>query len=177
VTTRGRSPGSGRSGRRGVGVFGCVTWGWALTLALLVLVGVSLLFSWLVNDPGRNPPPSGYAETACAAFQHLEAATGNLGDAVAAAERDDAEAALSATNAAEREALEGSRISSDLPEWGPGEPLTEVIASLIVANLNGVHALRSGTSDIARDELDVADELVNNGRNAFEERRFGFDCT
>lgn len=139
-------------------------------------MGVAVLVSWLLSDPGRNPPPSGYAETACAAFERLEAATGRLGAAVGAAERDDGDAALAATDAAEREALEGSRISSELPEWGPGEPLTEVMASLIVANLNGVTAIRSGTPELARNELEVAEELVGNGRSALHERRFGFSC-
>ena len=176
MTARDRSPASGGSGRRGIGVFGCITWGWAFTLALLVLVVASVGLSWLVNDPGRNPPPSGYAETACTAFEHLAAATASLAEAVSAAERDDAETALTATGSAERETLEGSRVSSELPEWGPGEPLTEVIASLIIANLNGVSALRSGTPGVAREDLEVAEELVANGRSALDERRFGFTC-
>lgn len=170
------SPRSWRERRRGVGVFGCVTWGWAVTLALLVVVLLTVAVGWWINDPGRNPAPAAYPEAACGAFARLQTATDQLRVGVVAARDGDRAGADGAAGAAERAALAASDISSELPEWGPGEPLNQLLASLIVATLNGADALVERDLDAAEEELAAAQELVASGRRAFDERRFGFAC-
>jgi hypothetical protein len=170
------SPRSPRERRQGVGVFGCVSWGWAVTLALLGAVLVTVAVGWWINDPGRNPAPAAYPGAACGAFDQLEEATDELRVGVAGGRDGDRAGADRAAAAAERAAVAASDISSRLPAWGPGEPLNQLLASLIVATLNGADALAERDLAAAEEELAVAEELVASGRRAFDERRFGFAC-
>lgn len=170
-----RSDGRRADRRRGIGIFGCVTWGWTVTLVLLVVVAATVAVGWWLNDPGRNPPPAEYATTACRAFARLEEGALSLRSAVDAAGDGEPGAAAEAAGA-ERAALSASDIAAGLPEWGPGEPFNELLASLIVATLNGADALADDDLDAARDELALAEDLVADGRRALDEERFGFGC-
>ncbi|MDQ2933599.1 MAG: hypothetical protein M3R49_01220 [Chloroflexota bacterium] len=126
------------------------------TLVLLAVVGLVLLIGWLRNDPGRSPPPAGYPPAACAAFRELTAAT----DAFAAGD-------LAAVSA-DISRADGSVAS--LPAWEPGRDFEALLASLLVTLLD---ATTAGPSDA---RLEVAQNLVANGRTMLAERRYGFDC-
>jgi hypothetical protein len=130
--------------------------GWAATLLLLAAVGLVLLVGWLGNDPGRNPPPPGYPQAACATFHHLATAT----EALAA---DD----LATVGA---EIALADRSLASLPTWEPGHGIEDLLASLLGTLLQASTA----PSDT---RLETAQSLVIDGRAAFAERRYGFDCS
>ena len=127
-----------------------------MTLLLLAAVALVILFGWLRDDPGRNPPPTGYPPAACEAFRELTAAT----DALAA---DD----LLTVNAAITRA---DRSLAKLPSWEPGRGFEDLLASLLATLLD---ATTAGPSDT---RLQTAQELVASGHAALAERRYGFDC-
>ena len=114
-----------------------------------------LVVGWLRNDPGRNPPPPGYPEAACAAFAHLSAATDALADGDLA------------TVNAEISRADGSLAS--LPAWEPGRAFEDVLASLLATLLQATTAPTDGSLETARN-------LVADVRAALAERRYGFDC-
>ena len=114
-----------------------------------------LVVGWLRNDPGRNPPPAGYAEAACAAFAHLSAGTDALADADPS------------TVNVEISRADGSLAS--LPAWEPGRAFEDLLASLLATLLRSTTAASDGSLETARN-------LVADVRAALAERRYGFDC-
>jgi len=126
------------------------------TLLLLAVVGIVLLVGWLRTDPGRNPPPPGYAEAACAAFGHLATGTDALAD-------DDL-----ATVTTEIGRADDSLTT--LPAWEPGHGFEDLLASLLATLLD---ATTPGPSDA---RLETAQDLVAVGSADIAQRRYGFDC-
>ena len=114
-----------------------------------------LVVGWLRNDPGRNPPPAGYPQAACAAFAHLGAGT----DALAAGD-------LAAVNA---EISMADHSLASLPAWEPGRGFEDLLASLLATLLQATTAANDSSLGTARN-------LVADGRAAVAERRYGFDC-
>jgi hypothetical protein len=114
-----------------------------------------LLVGWLRNDPGRNPPPAGYPEAACAAFAHLAAGTDALADGDLA------------TVSTEISMADGSLAS--LPAWEPGHGFEDLLGSLLATLLQATTAPTDGSLETARN-------LVVDGHAALAERRYGFDC-
>ena len=107
----------------------------------------------------------------CAAAQETAAGTAALaagidvrGDAVA---RREARLAVLARVDAANEAL------ADLPDWSPGRPLNELLASRIISLTNGAEALDGGP---AEEDL----EASRGGQDDLEEQlasgRYGFTC-
>ena len=115
-----------------------------------------LVVGWLRNDPGRNPPPAGYPQAACAAFAHLGAGT----DALAAGD-------LAAVNA---EISMADHSLASLPAWEPGHAFEDLLASLLATLLD---ATTAGPSDA---RLETAQNLVAVGSADIAQRRYGFDC-
>ena len=120
------------------------------------MVGIVLLVGLVRNDPGRNPPPPGYAEAACAAYSHLAAGTDALADGdlpTVAAEIGRADDSL-----------------TTLPAWEPGHGFEDLLASLLATLLD---ATTAGPSDA---RLETAQNLVAVGSADIAQRRYGFDC-
>lgn len=120
------------------------------------MVGLILLVGWLRNDPGRNPPPNGYAEAACAVFGHLAAGTDALADedlATVTAEIGQADESL-----------------TRLPAWEPGHGFEDLLGSLLATLLD---ATTAGPNDA---RLETAQNLVAGGSADLAQRRYGFDC-
>ena len=144
-------------------------WGWGVTIALALLVGVILVVGYLRNDPGRNPAPTAYREAVCAAFDKLTLATEALTEANAGAHDTNVRSqGIGATN---RHLVAASELLEDLPDWAPGEPFNELIASHIVGLADGAAALRSGQIDMERiTELNAA------GHRQLTDGSLGFTC-
>jgi hypothetical protein len=143
------------SRRTGVGLFRLFGFGWTASLLLVAAVGLVLLVGWLRNDPGRNPPPTGYPEAACATFHHLARATESL----AAGELATVSAQIGLAD----------RSLAGLPAWEPGRGLEDLLASLLAT-------LLLATTAPSETRLETAQNLVADGRAAFAERRYGFAC-
>ncbi len=127
-----------------------------MTLLLLAGVGLVILFGWLRDDPGRDPPPAGYPPAACGAFRELTAAT----DALAADDLATVKAAIARAD----DSL------AELPSWEPGRGFEDLLASLLATLLDATTAAPSDA------RLETAQELVSSGHVALVERRYGFDC-
>lgn len=127
-----------------------------VTLLLLAAVGLVILFGWLRDDPGRNPPPAGYPLAACGAFRELTAAT----DALAADDPATVNAAITRAD----------QSLAKLPSWEPGRGFEDLLASLLGTLLDATTAAPSDA------RLETAQELVASGHAALVQRRYGFDC-
>ena len=158
---------------RGVGLFRLAGWGWGFTLALALLVGIILVVGYLREDPGRNPAPAAYRTAVCTAFDELSAGTRSLEGGVEAG--DDAEAVAAAAEKVERRVAAANEVLTDLPEWGPGRTLDELIGSQIITLTNGASALAEG--DAAERDLEIALEVDAIGREQLSDGRYGFDCS
>lgn len=156
---------------RGVGLFRLAGWGWGFSIALVVLIGAVVLVGYLREDPGRNPAPAAYRTAVCTAFDELSAATQALerGVEASASERANVAADVERHVAAADEAL------TDLPEWGPGRSLDELIGSQIITLTNGAAALAEG--EAADQDLEIALEVDAIGREQLSDGRYGFDCS
>jgi hypothetical protein len=166
-----REPGSQPERPDGVGVFRLAGWGWGLSIALFLLVGLVVVVGYMRDDPGRNPAPATYAAAVCAAVGELAAGTEALaagievrGDAVA---RREARFAILARVDAANEALAG------LPDWSPGRPLNELLASQIITLTNGAEALDSGPAD---EDLEAARAAQADLEEQLASGRYGFTC-
>lgn len=115
-----------------------------------------LLVGWLRNDPGRNPPPLGYPDAACAAFSDLAAGT----DALAGED-------LATVNA---EISRADQALARLPAWEPGHGFEDLLATLLATLLDASTAAPSDA------RLKTAQSLVAAGSADLVQRRYGFDC-
>ena len=163
--------GSGEPAHRGVGVFRLAGWGWGLTIALALLVGLVIVVGYLRDDPGRNPAPAAYETAVCAAHAELSAGTDALergigvrGDRI---QREEAQREINAHVAAANEALTG------LPVWTPGRSLDELLGAQIINLTNGAAALESGP---AEEDLEAAQITDEQAREQLSSGRYGFTC-
>lgn len=156
---------------RGVGVFRLAGWGWGVTIALAMLVGLVIVVGYLRDDPNRNPAPAGYRSAVCAAFAELSAGTDALERGVArrddAAERRAAQREIDGHVAAANDAL------TDLPEWTPGRSLDELLGAQIINLTNGAAALDSGPVE---EDLEAARFTDDQALEQLSSGRYGFSC-
>ena len=156
---------------RGVGLFRLAGWGWRITIALSLLVGIIVVVGYLREDPGRNPAPSAYRTAVCTAFDQLSAGTRALEGGVDAG---DDRAMASAADEVERHVTAADEALTDLPEWEPGRSLDELIGSQIITLTNGGAALAEG--EPADQDLEIALEVDALGRERLTDGRYGFTC-
>jgi hypothetical protein len=156
---------------RGVGVFRLAGWGWGVSIALVLLVGVVILVGYLRDDPGRNPAPIAYRTAVCAAVAELGAGAVALERGVEQrsnqAARDAARREIEARVAAANAAL------TELPEWTPGRALDELMGAQIITLTNGAAALESGPVE---EDLEAARAVDASAREAVSDGRYGFTC-
>lgn len=154
-------------GHRGVGVFRIAAWGWAVTIALALLVGIVIVVGYLRDDPGRNPAPAGYARAVCVAASELAAGTAALEGGI------ETRAPVAARVVEGR--VDGAVDAlADLPEWVPGRALDELLGAQIITLTNGAAALAADDDrvvDDARAASEIADEIA-----ARLDGRYGFSC-
>jgi hypothetical protein len=155
----------------GVGLFRMAGWGWGLSVALVVLVGLVIVIGVLRDDPGRNPAPAAYRTAVCDASVELSAGTDALEQGVASrnvvGQREGAEAEIGERISAAVQALEG------LPEWVPGRSLDELLGVQIITLTNGAGALESGP---AEQDLETARNVDAQIRDQLGDGRYGFTC-
>ena len=166
-----REPGARPERPDAVGVFRLAGWGWGLSIALFLLVGLVVAVGYLRDDPGRNPAPDAYVASVCAAAEETAAGATALaagidvrGDAVA---RQEARLAVLARVDAANEAL------ADLPDWSPGRPLNELLASQIITLTNGAEALDGGPAD---EDLEASRATRADLEEQLASGRYGFTC-
>lgn len=156
---------------RGVGVFRLAGWGWGLTIALALLVGLIIVVGYLRDDPGRNPAPAAYRSAVCAAYAALSAGTDALERGIPVrgdrAQREEAQREINGNVAAANEAL------TDLPEWTPGRSLDELLGAQIITLTNGATALDSGPAD---EDLAAAQIIDQQAGEQLSSGRYGFTC-
>lgn len=154
-------------GHRGVGVFRIAGWGWAVTIALALLVGIVIVVGYLRDDPGRNPAPAGYAPAVCAAASELAAGTAALESGVERRAPDVARVV--------EERVDGAVDAlTDLPEWIPGRALDELLGAQIITLTNGAAALAADDDRVADDARAAAE--IDREIAAQLDGRYGFDC-
>ena len=155
----------------GVGLFRMAGWGWGLSIALVLLVGLVIVIGILRDDPGRNPAPAAYRTAVCAAAAELSAGTDALERGVSSredpAQREEAEAEIGEHISAAVSALEG------LPEWVPGRSLDELLGAQIITLTNGAGALESGP---AEEDLETAINVDAQMREQLCDGRYDFSC-
>jgi hypothetical protein len=164
--------GSVEPDHRGVGVFRLAGWGWGVSLALALLVGLVIMVGYLRDDPGRNPAPAGYRTAVCAAFTELDAGTDALERGVA--KRDEVELREAAKEEVHGHVSAASAALTGLPEWLPGRSLDELLGAQIITLTNGAGALESGPVE---DDLEAAQEIDAEIRGQLESGRYGFGCS
>jgi hypothetical protein len=158
----------------GVGVFRLAGWGWGFTIALALLVGGVVLLGYLREDPGRNPAPAAYRTAVCSAFDELSAATRALERGVEANASGGLNVGANIAAEVERHVAAADEALTDLPEWGPGRSLDELIGSQIITLTNGAAAQAEGD---ASQDLEAALEVDAIGREQLNDGRYGFDCS
>ncbi len=155
----------------GVGVFRFAGCGLGATIALVLLVGLVLGLGYLRDDPGRNPAPPGYQAAVCTAFDQLSDGVGALRQGVEAVAASDREAAA---REVEGRVEDANATLADLPTWEPGRSFDELLGSQIITLTNGAVALADGTAD---EDLRIAREVDEIGREQLASGRYGFDCS
>lgn len=155
----------------GVGVFRFAGCGLGATIALVLLVGLVLGLGYLRDDPGRNPAPPGYEAAVCTAFDQLSDGVGALRQGVEAVAASDREAAA---REVEGRVEDANATLADLPTWEPGRSFDELLGSQIITLTNGAVALADGTAD---EDLRIAREVDEIGREQLASGRYGFDCS
>lgn len=158
--------------RRGVGIFRYAGCGLGFTIALASVVGVLLIIGYLRDDPGRNPAPAGYRAAACEAFGHLSDATAALGQG---AEAGTAAARVATARAVDADVAAANAALTDLPAWEPGRSLDQLLGSQIITLTNAAESLRVGNS--VTDDLAIARDVDEIGREQLSSGRYGFDCS
>lgn len=156
---------------RGVGVFRLAGWGWGVTIALALLVGLVIVVGYLRDDPGRNPAPAAYRSAVCAAFAELSAGTAALERGVAG--REDPAHRRAAQREIEGKVAAANEALTDLPEWTPGRSLDELLGAQIINLTNGAAALDSGPVE---EDLEAARFSDDQAREQIASGRYGFTC-
>jgi hypothetical protein len=156
---------------RGIGLFRLAGWGWGLTIALALLVGLVMVVGYLRDDPGRNPAPAAYRSAVCAAYAELSAGVAAFDRAIPV--RDDRTQREAAQREIDGHVAAANDALTALPVWTPGRSLDELLGSQIITLTNGAAALDEGP---AEEDLEAAEVINQQAGEQLSSRRYGFTC-